>query len=130
MYILEFQNILYEIKKMHKLCNEDFLPWNYQKIIDDFRQEWYNLTDAFEVSTIPKIHILLHHVEEYFDLTNATLKRTTDELCERIHQDLNKRLLRSMYYGKDVKNPKQGSILYQGIHNFNTYNFLCALVEK
>ena len=47
------------------------------------------LIGKFRVSTPPKVHILLDHLEEYFDITNVTLLKTSDQLIEHIY--INKR---------------------------------------
>ena len=118
----EFKDVLIAIRDLHQLCNEQLLPSNYHKVIDQFRKAWYKLTDEYDISTPPKIHILLDHLEDYFDLTDITLIKTTDELCEHMHQYLNKMLLRSFYYVKDISNPSHGPRLFRAVRHLNSYN--------
>ena len=83
-------------------------------MIDDFCSAWFNLTEMFVDSKTPKLHILIDHLEDYFHRTDATLIKTRDQLCEKMHQHLNNRPMCSFYIVKDVTNPmvKDNSELY------------------
>ena len=124
----EFMDVLISIRDLHHLCNAQFLASNYYQVIDNCRTTWYKLTDEYCISTTPKIHILLDHLEDYFDLTDVTLIKTTDELCEHTHQFLNKRLMRSFYLVKDITNPNHGERMFRAVRHLNSYN-LC-IVKK
>ena len=118
-----FREVLLAINDLHRLCNDQILSCNYPKIIDEFRLAWFQLIGEFgDISTTPKIHILLHHLEDYFDLSNTTLVKTTDELCENMHQFLNKRLMKSSYFVKDVSNQSHGDRLFRAVKHLNSYN--------
>ena len=69
-------------------------------------------TVEYDTYTTPKVHILLDHLEDCFDLSNVTLIKTTDELCENMHQFLNRRLMTSFYYVKNISNPNHGKRMY------------------
>ena len=119
-----FKELLLRIKDLHQLCNSQLLPSNYHKVIDDFRAAWFAVSDNFGVSTTPKIHILNDHLEDYFDETNVTLIKCTDELTEHMHQFLNKVLMRSFYLVNETSNLNQGKKLYRAVLHMNSYN-LC-----
>ena len=121
-HLWEFKDILLSLKKLHYMCNQQFLPHNYQQIIDEFRSAWYRLADEHAVRTTPTIHILLDHLEDYFDYTDATLIKTIDELCESIHQFLNKWLMRSFYHVKYISNSNHSHRLFSAVRHFNSYN--------
>ena len=55
------------------------------------------------------IHILLDHLEDFFDDMERTLKDTSDE---HLHPYLNKHFVHSIYLVKHINNPSQGSKLY------------------
>jgi hypothetical protein len=78
--------VLFSLKEVHTLCNAQLLPSNYHKILDDFKSTRFQLKDNFTISTTPKIKIILDHIEDYLDDCEVTLVKTTDELCENIHQ--------------------------------------------
>ena len=79
---LIFKDVFLALRKLYFLCNKELLPCNYQKMIDDFRSAWLNLKDMFSGFTIPKLHILTDHLEDYFQMTDAILIKTSDELFE------------------------------------------------
>ena len=54
-----------------------------------------------------KIHILLDHLEDFFDDTERTLKDTSDELIEHMHSYQNKGVVRGMYVVEDMNNPSR-----------------------
>ena len=81
-----FKDVFLDLTKMYFLRDKELLPCNYQKTIDDFRSAWFNLTEMFGDSTTSKLHILIDHLEDYFELTDATHIKTSDELCEKMHQ--------------------------------------------
>ena len=124
----EFTDVLYALRNLHHLCNQQFLPHNYPKVIDEFREKWYKLTEEYDVTTSPKIHILLDHLEDYFDVTSTTLIKTTDELVENMHQYLHKRLIKSFYLVNDVTNPSQGARLFRAVPHLNSYKM--SIVKK
>jgi hypothetical protein len=123
----EFKDVFLAIRDLHEVCNAQVLSCNYPKVIDNFRTAWFKLTNEYpNVSTTPKIHIILHHLEDYFDETNMTLIKATDELVENMHQYLHKRLMRSNYLVKDLSNPNQGHRLYRAVRHLNSYNIILA----
>ena len=77
-----FKDVFLDLRKLYFLRDKELLPCNYQKTIDDFRSAWFNLTEMFGGSTIPKLHIFTDHLEDYFQMTDAILIKTSDELCE------------------------------------------------
>ena len=124
----EFYDVFKTLQDLHVMCNQQLLPHNYQEVIDRFKSAWFALMDEYMISTTPKIHILIDHLEDYFDLTNVTLLKVSDELCENMHQYLAKRLAKSMYFVKDVSNPNHGARLFRAIRHLNSYN-ICIYAE-
>lgn len=120
----EFRDVFLAIRDLHKMCNEEVLSNSYHKVIDKFRTAWFALTDEYSVSTTPKVHILLDHLEDYFDVSEVTLLKTSDELCEHMHSYLHKRLIKSFYVVKDVSNPSHGPQLFRAVRHLNSFN-LC-----
>ena len=55
----DFRETLIALRKLYKICNADYLSHNYVKVIDEFSHCCYKLTDKYNVSTTPTIHILL-----------------------------------------------------------------------
>ena len=68
------------LRKLYQICNCDHLSHNYVKVIDNFSHCWYKLADKYNVSTTPKIHIILDHLCDFFDDCEMTLKTVSNEL--------------------------------------------------
>ena len=118
----EFTEVLKSLRKLHSICNEDYLCVNYESHIDKFSKCWYKLADKYKISTTPKIHIILNHLCDYFDECEVTLKTVSDELVESMHQYVDKFMVRSCYKVKDVKNPTHGKNLFKAVCHVNSYN--------
>ena len=66
------------------------------------------------------MHILLDHLEDYFDDTGLTLIKVSDEIVESCHQYLNNRLTKSYALTKDLSNPNHGDRLYRAVRDHNS----------
>ena len=66
------------------------------------------------------MHILLDHLEDYFDETGLTLIKVSDEIVESCHQHLNKRLTKSYALTKDLSNLSHGDRLYRAVCHHNS----------
>ena len=120
-HLIEYEIVFYKLKALHLLCNEQILPCNYDKRINDFSVAWVNLSKKFNISTTPKVHIIMDHLSDYFEMTNLSLRKTTEEVVESMHQFVNKRLCKG-YWVKDISNPNHGALLFRGIKHINCYN--------
>ena len=91
-------------------------------MINKFSNKWFILADKYKLPTTPKVHIILDHLKEYFDTTNLSLVKTSDQLIENMHQYVHKVMSRSNYYVKHVENPNHGKYLYQAVKHINSMN--------
>ena len=121
-HLKEYKNVLLALRKIHTLCNSDYLPCNYTQTIDQFSNAWLKLVIKTGVSTTPKIHIILDHLCDYFDEMDLTLKSVTDELTENMHQFTEKRIVTSGSKVKDITNVSHGRKLQRAIRHVNSYN--------
>ena len=64
----------------------------------------------------------MDHVQEYILSTGKGLGRVSDQIVEACHSALNKRLMKSNYWLKDVESSQHGKKFYKGILHFNSYN--------
>ena len=76
----------------------------------------------FNISTSPKCHIILDHLEEYFKETGLSLVKTSDQLIENMHQYFHKVLTRSNYLVKHPLNPRHGQYLLRSVKHLNSLN--------
>ena len=121
-YLKEYKNVLIVLRKIHTLCNSDFLLCNYTQTIDQFSDAWLKHVVKTGVSTTPKIHIILDLLCDYFDEMDLTLKSVTDELTENMHQVTEKRIVTSGYKVKDITKISHGRKLQRAIRVVNCYN--------
>ena len=93
-HLQAFSQALKKLKTLNMLVNSKSLPYNYDKVIDEFTNAWSELSTKFSVPVTPKIHIICDHLADYFDITGNSLRNVTDELTEVMHQYCNKRLMK------------------------------------
>ena len=117
----EFENFLFNLKVIYKVSNSQLLPHNYCQVIDNFSESWLKLSTKYKLSTTPKIHIVLHHLCDYFDETNLTLVKVSDEIVENCHQLFHKRFVKG-FVVKDLKHSALSKKLFNAVRSFNTYN--------
>ena len=85
--LIEFEYALLALKALHITCNSQT---NYCQVIINFARSWCNLSLKFNLSTTPKINILTQHLCDYFDDSDLSLVKVTDEIVESYHQFFNK----------------------------------------
>ena len=104
------------------MISKEMLPNNYVAVINRFANKWFILADKFQLSTPPKIHIIIDHLQDYFNATGLSLVKTSDQLIENMHQFVHKHMSRSNYYVKHVKNPHHGRLLFKAVQHLNCMN--------
>ena len=120
--LADFKDVLIALRRLHSVCNDDYLSMNYVEIIDNFSFAWFKLTNFHKISTTPKLHIVLDHLCNYFDEYGVTLKTVSDELVESMHSYVEKCMNRSGYKVKSVLNPSHGKKLFRALMHVNCYN--------
>ena len=104
------------------MISKEVLPDDYKAVINHFSNKWFILSDKFKLSTSPKCHIIIDHLQEYFDATGLSLVKTSDQLIENMHQFVHKMMSRSNYYIKHVENPRHGQLLFKAVQHLNCMN--------
>ena len=90
-------------------------------MLDKFSSSWFKLRNRFNISTKPKIHIILYHLEDNFDDAELTLKQCTDKLVESMHQFVYKSMMKG-YIIKNIDSPKHGDMLFNLVRSINCNN--------
>ena len=119
---VEYKTMLIALRKLNFMVSQETLPTNYSHVISHFANSWYSLSDKFNLSTSPKCHIILDHLEEYFKETGLSLVKTSDQLIENMHQYFHKVLTRSNYLVKHPLNPRHGQYLLCAVKHLNSFN--------
>ena len=120
-HLRQFEVVLRRLRNLHFLCSHKVLPANYSKVIDEFSRDWFKLTEDFTISTIPKIHIIIDHLCDYFDITNLSIAKTSDEVVENFHQYMHRRMMKG-YWVKDFSNIQHGKKLFRCVRHINSYS--------
>lgn len=121
---IEFKTTLEALRDLNWMCSQEILPGNYAGIINRFSNKWFILADKFNLSTTPKLHIIIDHLEEYYSDTNLSLVKTSDQLIENMHQYVHKVMSRSMYVIKHTLNPQHGKFLLKAVKHINSMNVI------
>ena len=93
-------------------------------VLARWREAWRQLRahTQMELSEINSIHIINDHLEQFYDLTNDSLVKYSDQTMESAHQLVDKVLKRTNNWVKDVESDAHGEHLFRGIMTHNTYS--------
>ena len=81
-------NYLRNLRELHMVCLENEIDPDYILILDDFENNFNHLYENIELNMTLKVHVILHHFTQYFELTNSTMKDTNGEFVETLHSSL------------------------------------------
>ena len=81
-------NYLRNLRELHRVCLENEIDPDYKLILDDFENNFNHLYENIELNMTLKVHVILHHFTQYFELTNSTMKDTNGEFVETLHSSL------------------------------------------
>ena len=119
---IEFQTAFEALRDLNWMCSQEVLPENHTSIINRFINKWFILANKFNLSTPPKLHIIIDHLDEYYSDTNLRLVKTSDQLIENMHQYVHKVMSRSMYIVKHPLSPQHGKLLFKAVKHINSLN--------
>ena len=81
-------NYLRNLREIHRVCLEKSIDPDYQLILNDFERNFDYLYDNIDLNMTLKVHVILHHFSQYFDITNSTMRDTNGEFVETLHSSL------------------------------------------
>ena len=116
------------LDELDDMVNQINLPPNYPEIIGKWKKSWTELREDLnsEISEIPQIHYVNDHLEDYFQLTNKSLARTSDQWIESLHRELRAFIEAHGYLAnKDVESDAHGEKLLEAVRTFN-----CQRIDK
>ena len=105
---------------MYIVSHSQLLSLNHCEVINNFTESCVKLASKFKLSTTSKLHIIIGNLCNYFDETNLTLVKASDEIVENCHQLFNKRWIKG--FAVDLSNPAHGENLYNAVRSFNRYS--------
>ena len=90
--LTEFEDCFLALRNLHEMTSRKELPDNYAAVIKQFSDSYNVLVDRFGITTPNKVHLIMDHLEDYYDFTKKSLRDCCDELVEAMHQFLKKRM--------------------------------------
>ncbi len=105
-------------------CERKELDRNHRAIIGEFKDSFQSLTDEPQVKLTwsNKVHIIVDHISDYFDLTGETLFETSDQNVESMHAFMMRTFQSSKYWIKDPTSDKCAEMQQKGVNKINSYS--------
>ena len=113
-------NVKGPVSSLYIVSHSQLLSLNYCEVINNFNESCVKLASKFKLSTTSKLHIIIENLCNYFDETNLTLVKASDEIVKNCHQLFNKRWIKG--FAVDLSNPAHGENLYNAVRSFNRYS--------
>ena len=82
-----FISYLRSIRSLHELCTSRDLE-DQDLILFDFSVNFEYLFENFNLNMTLKVHIILHHYKDYFDMTQKSMRFTNGEFVESTHYSI------------------------------------------
>ena len=82
---------------MHSMCVEKILNPDFKSFITRYETAFTTLSQMFSINMTLKIHVILHHYEDYFECTGMSLCETNGEYVESAHSTLKNHEKRSSF---------------------------------
>ena len=101
-----------------KVVNKD-----HQQITSKFENLWIIAMDKLGITMPLKVHIICHHLSDYFEITGRTLRRVNDQVVEASHHKVKTFFeARPNYNHHDKTTLASGEATLQAIAHFNSVN--------
>ena len=129
----ELEEMLSEDNRQHVTCLRALkelqlavcrrsLAQNYKEKLGNFKKNFQKLREVSGISISLKLHYILDHLDDLFDLTGEGLGNVDDHVIECMHQYLNKRMQNSKYFVKDMASELHGEKKLKLLLHVNGYN--------
>ena len=114
-------------KSHHCICTKYQLqtawPANNKVFLQNFKYTWITLMEDFGLTMPLKVHIIVDHLSDYFELEGSTLRHTNDQFIEACHAKVKKFFENHPNYNhKDKSSEKYGEAILAAIVQFNSNN--------
>ena len=123
MYIYCFVDILDSVNQVYTISLETVVNKEHKVITSMFEQIWLVAMADFGIGMPLKVHIICHHLSDYFELTGQTLRRVNDQVVESSHHKVKQFFEnRPNYNHKNKETEASGEATLKGIVHFNAFN--------
>ena len=116
-----FVDILESINEVYTISFQTLVNPNHKQVTETFEQLWKIAMVDYGINMPLKVHIISHHLSDYFDLTGKTLRKVNDQVVESAHSKVRKFFDAHPNYNHKIKTSEaSGDATLAGIVHFNT----------
>ena len=80
-----FVDALKQVKEIYRIAHATTVEVDHREKIELFRNTWLTLMQDFGQTMPLKVHIILDHLSDYFEMEGKTLRNTNDQFIEACH---------------------------------------------
>ena len=118
-----FVNALEQIKDIYRMAHATTVEIDHREKIELFRNTWLTLMRDHGQTMPLKIHTILDHLGDYFEMEGKTLRNTNDQFIEACHSKVRKFFDNHPNFNhKDKSTDKYGNAILTAIVHFNSNN--------
>ena len=118
-----FVDILDSINLVYKISFQQGVDPNHHKITAQFEKLWTIAMDKFSITMPLKVHIICHHLSDFFTTTGQTLRKVNDQVVEAAHHKVKMFFeSRPNYNHQNKETLSSGEATLAGIIHFNSIN--------
>ena len=118
-----FVDILESINDVYTISFAQVVSNNHKAVTTKFEKLWKIAMVKFGITMPLKVHIICHHLSDYFELTGKTLRKVNDQVVEASHHKVKVFFeSRPNYNHKDKTTLASGEATLAGIVHFNSVN--------
>ena len=118
-----YVDALESIKKIYQIATAKEVDPNHREIIENFNDEWKVLMDVHGETMPLKVHIIVHHLSDYFEETGKTLRTTSDQFVEAAHHKVKHFIEAHPNYNHTDKSTEEyGQAILSCVTHFNCNN--------
>ena len=118
-----FVDALEQIKDIYRMAHATTVEIDHREKIELFRNTWLTLMQDHGQTMPLKVHIILDHLSDYFELESKTLRNTNDQFIEACRSKVRKFFDNHPNFNhKDKSTDMYGDAILTAITHFNSYN--------
>ena len=118
-----YVDALESIKNIYQMATAKEVEPDHRNIIENFEQQWRILMDEHGETMPLKVHIIVHHMSDYFDEAGKTLRTTSDQFVEAAHHKVKHFIEAHPNYNHVDKSTEQyGQAILSCVTHFNSNN--------
>ena len=85
-----FVEALRQVAIVYQISTATSVVSNHREILQNFKHTWITLMEDFGLTMPLKVHIIVDHLSDYFELEGSTLRHTNDQFIEVCHAKVKK----------------------------------------